>query len=30
MVKLSTRPQKRVGSEAQWDKSEAALEAALS
>jgi len=29
MVKLSTRPQKRVGSEAQWDKSEAALEAAL-
>ena len=29
LVKLSTRPQKRVGSEAQWDKSEAALEAAL-
>ena len=29
-VKLSTRPLKRVGSEAQWDKSEAALEAALS
>lgn len=29
MIKLSTRPQKRVGSEAQWDKSEAALEAAL-
>ncbi|MDV6342201.1 threonine--tRNA ligase [Nitrosomonas sp. Is24] len=29
MVKLSTRPQKRVGSEAQWDKSEAALKAAL-
>lgn len=28
-VKLSTRPQKRVGTEAQWDKSEAALEAAL-
>ncbi|MBP6057878.1 MAG: threonine--tRNA ligase [Nitrosomonas sp.] len=28
-VKLSTRPQKRVGSEAQWDKAEAALEAAL-
>ncbi|QOJ22727.1 MAG: threonine--tRNA ligase [Gammaproteobacteria bacterium] len=29
MVKLSTRPQKRVGSEEQWDKSEAALKAAL-
>ena len=29
LVKLSTRPQKRVGSEVQWDKSEAALEAAL-
>ncbi len=29
MVKLSTRPQKRVGSEAQWDKSETALQAAL-
>jgi threonyl-tRNA synthetase len=29
LVKLSTRPQKRVGSEAQWDKSETALEAAL-
>ncbi len=29
LVKLSTRPQKRVGSEAQWDKSEAALDAAL-
>jgi len=29
MVKLSTRPQKRVGSEAQWDKSEGALKAAL-
>jgi len=29
LVKLSTRPQKRVGSEAQWDESEAALEAAL-
>ena len=29
-VKLSTRPQKRVGSDAQWDKAEAALEAALS
>lgn len=29
LVKLSTRPQKRVGSELQWDKSEAALEAAL-
>ncbi|PXW80891.1 threonyl-tRNA synthetase [Nitrosomonas sp. Nm84] len=29
LVKLSTRPQKRVGSEAQWDKSEAALEAAV-
>lgn len=28
-VKLSTRPQKRVGSETQWDESEAALEAAL-
>ena len=29
-VKLSTRPQKRVGTEAQWDKSESALKAALS
>ncbi len=29
LVKLSTRPHKRVGSEAQWDKSEAALQAAL-
>ncbi len=29
LVKLSTRPQKRVGSEAQWDKAEAALQAAL-
>ncbi|SFE77325.1 threonine--tRNA ligase [Nitrosomonas sp. Nm166] len=29
LVKLSTRPLKRVGSEAQWHKSEAALEAAL-
>jgi threonyl-tRNA synthetase len=29
MVKLSTRPLKRVGSDDQWDKSEAALEAAL-
>lgn len=29
LVKLSTRPQKRVGSETQWDESEAALEAAL-
>jgi threonyl-tRNA synthetase len=29
LVKLSTRPQKRVGSETQWDKSEAALESAL-
>ncbi|MBA3755256.1 MAG: threonine--tRNA ligase, partial [Nitrosomonas sp.] len=29
LVKLSTRPQKRVGLEAQWDKAEAALEAAL-
>ncbi len=29
LVKLSTRPQKRVGSELQWDKAEAALEAAL-
>lgn len=28
-IKLSTRPQKRVGSDVQWDKSEAALEAAL-
>lgn len=28
-VKLSTRPQKRVGSDAQWDKAEAALESAL-
>ncbi|SER41181.1 threonyl-tRNA synthetase [Nitrosomonas sp. Nm51] len=29
LVKLSTRPVKRVGSDAQWDKSEKALEAAL-
>ena len=29
LVKLSTRPQKRVGSEEQWDKAEAALESAL-
>ncbi len=29
LVKLSTRPLKRVGSDAQWDKSEGALEAAL-
>ncbi len=29
LVKLSTRPQKRVGSEEQWNKAEAALEAAL-
>lgn len=29
LVKLSTRPQKRVGSETQWDKAEAALQAAL-
>ncbi|MCP5246294.1 MAG: threonine--tRNA ligase [Burkholderiales bacterium] len=29
LVKLSTRPDKRVGSDAQWDRSEAALEAAL-
>lgn len=29
LVKLSTRPEKRVGSESQWDKAEAALEAAL-
>ena len=29
LVKLSTRPPKRVGSEAQWDKAEAALQAAL-
>lgn len=29
LVKLSTRPAKRVGSDVQWDKSEAALEAAL-
>ncbi len=29
LVKFSTRPQKRVGSEAQWDKAEAALKAAL-
>ena len=28
-VKLSTRPQKRVGSETQWDKSEASLKSAL-
>ena len=30
MVKLSTRPQKRVGSEVQWDKAEDSLKAALS
>ncbi len=29
LVKLSTRPTKRVGTEMQWDKAEAALEAAL-
>ena len=29
LIKLSTRPQKRVGSESKWDESEAALEAAL-
>ena len=29
LVKLSTRPEKRVGSEMQWNKAEAALEAAL-
>ncbi len=29
LVKLSTRPLKRVGSELQWDKAEAALESAL-
>ncbi|SFW10775.1 threonine--tRNA ligase [Nitrosovibrio sp. Nv17] len=29
LIKLSTRPEKRVGSEAQWDAAEAALEAAL-
>lgn len=29
LVKLSTRPQKRVGAEAQWDKAEAALQSAL-
>ncbi len=29
LVKLSTRPEKRVGSEIQWKKAEAALEAAL-
>ena len=29
LVKLSTRPLKRVGTDEQWDKSEAALEAAL-
>jgi threonyl-tRNA synthetase len=29
LVKLSTRPQKRVGSEDQWDKAESALESAL-
>ena len=29
LVKLSTRPKKRVGSETQWDESEAALAAAL-
>nr|SPS05288.1 threonyl-tRNA synthetase [Candidatus Nitrotoga fabula] len=30
LVKLSTRPEKRVGSEESWDKAEAALAAALS
>jgi threonyl-tRNA synthetase len=29
LVKLSTRPDKRVGSEEQWDKAEAALQSAL-
>ncbi len=29
LVKLSTRPKKRVGSEEQWDKAEAALQSAL-
>jgi threonyl-tRNA synthetase len=29
VVKLSTRPKKRVGSEEQWDKAEAALQSAL-
>jgi threonyl-tRNA synthetase len=29
LVKLSTRPHKRVGSEEQWDKAEAALQSAL-
>jgi threonyl-tRNA synthetase len=29
LIKLSTRPAKRVGTDAQWDKSEAALKAAL-
>ena len=29
LVKLSTRPAKRVGSEEQWDKAEAALQSAL-
>lgn len=29
LVKLSTRPKKRVGSDEQWDKAEAALQAAL-
>jgi threonyl-tRNA synthetase len=29
LVKLSTRPPKRVGTDAQWDKAEAALKAAL-
>lgn len=29
LVKLSTRPEKRVGSDMQWNKAEAALEAAL-
>ncbi|MBA4141573.1 MAG: threonine--tRNA ligase [Nitrosospira sp.] len=29
LVKLSTRPRKRVGSEEQWDKAEAALQSAL-
>ena len=29
VVKLSTRPEKRVGADEMWDKSEAALAAAL-
>src|SRR4051794_17003708 len=29
LIKLSTRPKKRVGSEAQWDRAEAALRSAL-